>query len=290
LVETLALWNGEVMPLARVVVPALDRGYLFGDSVYEVLRLYNGTPFLLAEHERRLERSLDGLRIAHPPGTLGAKIARLIDAGAAHDGLVYVQVSRGVAPRTHLPPAGIVPNELVYVQELAEAPYEAKRRAGVSVRLVADRRWGRCDLKTTNLLGNVIAADEARRGGDDEALLVDRDGFLTEGTHASFFAVVNGALVTTPLGEGILPGITRELVMQLAHNEGWGVREERLRAADWPKFQELFLTGTVTEIFPIVRVDGEPVGDGVPGAKTERLFKRFRALTRALSKNISQGK
>lgn len=276
----LALWNGELMPLAEVRVSVLDRGWLFGDAVYEVIRLYNGKPFLLAEHEARLYKSLAGLRMPRTKGRLGEKITQLVSAGGAPDGLVYVQISRGVAPRTHLPPPGMTPNELVFIQPFDEAAYVEKRTRGVAAALIDDRRWGRCDLKTVNLLGNVLGAEEARSRGADEAILVDADGMVTEGTHTSFFALIGGQLVTTPLSERVLPGITRDLVMALARKEKLKVREERVVAAALHQAQEVFLTGTLTEIFPVVSIDGLPIEAGRPGSMTIRLQKAFQAHTR----------
>lgn len=272
-----ALWNGELQPLSEVRVSVLDRAYLFGDAVYEVLRVYAGQPFLLREHEDRLRRSLDGLGIDGADAELGEKIARLVAAGGPKEGLVYVQISRGEGPRSHVPPKGLTPNELLWLAPVDHAGLESKWRGGVSVLLCEDLRWGRCDVKSVNLLGNVLAAGEAKARGCEEALLVDRDGFVTEGAHTTFFGVRGSELVTTPLSPRILPGITRDFVIGLAKEQGLKLAEAKVKAAELGAFDEVFLTGTVSEIFPVVKVDGAAVGDGRPGPVTQRLHGLYRA-------------
>lgn len=269
--DALANVNGQSMPLADVKISATDRGFLFGDAVYEVIRVYRGKPWLMDEHMRRLARSLDAIRI---PGIdldrLGRRVRETIAAGPFGDAIVYVQVTRGAAPRTHKFPTGATPLEMLYVQEFAD-PYAAQRQAGAPVITQPDVRWGRCDIKSTNLLGNVLAMQAAVEAGCIEALLYLPDGTMTEGTHTSFFGVLDGSLLTSPNGGTILPGITRGLTLRLAKRAGIAVREHVLMRADLERVTELFLTGTTPEVLPIVRVDGRPVGDGRPGPVTRRL-------------------
>lgn len=278
--QPLANINGATMPLADAKVSALDRGFLFGDAVYEVLRVYGGKPWLEEEHFSRLEQSLAAIRIG------GVDVARLrrrahetIAAGAFREAIVYVQVTRGAAPRAHPFPAGATPLEFLYVAEFKD-PYEEARRDGAGVISRPDVRWDRCDIKSTNLLGNVLAMQEAKEAGCLEALLYLPDGTLTEGTHTSFFGVLNGALLTAPNSNAILPGITRGLVLRLAARAGVPVREQVLRKDDLGAVTELFLTGTTTEVMPIVRVDDRPVGDGKPGPVTRRLQEVYRQAVR----------
>ncbi len=280
--DALANLNGETMPLAEVKIPALDRGFLFGDAVYEVLRVYHGKPFLMREHFDRFARSLAAIRIA------GVDLARLqkrmldtIAAGPFTEALAYLQITRGVAPRKHGFPEGVAPLEFLYIQEFKD-PYTEARKNGAAVITQPDVRWGRCDIKSTNLLANVLAAQAAKEAGGVEALLTRPDGTLTEGTHTSFFGVLDGVVLTTPSGNAILPGITRGLVLRLAQRAGIAVREQSLKKSDLAHVSELFLTGTTSEVLPIVRVDGQAIGDGKPGRVTRRLQEEYRATVQEL--------
>lgn len=284
---TLANLNGVRMPLSDVMVPALDRGFLFGDAVYEVIRVYAGKPFLLEEHWARLERSLREIRIA------GVDLARLrqrmldtIAAGPYREAMVYMQITRGSAPsRAHAFPANAEPLELLWVQELTHA-YEGEREKGIGVFLQPDIRWGRCDIKSTNLLGNILAHQAAREAGCTEAVLYLADGTISEASHSSFFGFLDGVLRTTPKYPGILPGCTRDLVLQLAAGLRLPIEERSLHRDDLPRVQELFLTGTTSEVCPVVRVDGKPIGDGKPGPLTRRLQQAYRDH---LAKFLRQG-
>lgn len=272
-----AFWNGRLMPLDEVRVSVLDRAYLFGDAAYEVIRVYRGRPWLFPEHERRLARSLAELGIAHALPRLAGQIQDLLAADGVADAGVYVQVSRGEAPRSHVPPAAMTPNELVYLLSIDDHAAEERRKNGLSVALMPDLRWGRCDIKSINLLGNTLAGAEAKKRGFDDALLVDRDHYVTEGTHSTFFAMTGGELTTPPLGPGLLPGITREFVLGLAARLGVPARERRVTAREVAQAEELFFTGTLAEIQPIVRLDGKPVGIGLPGPVTARLSAAFKS-------------
>jgi D-alanine transaminase len=274
--EALANLNGIQMPLTEARVPVLDRGFLFGDAVYEVLRVYQGKPWLLEEHIQRLGRSLAAIRI---PGIdlerLRGRMLDTIAAGPFHEAIVYVQITRGAAPRAHSFPAKATPLEFLYVEEFHD-PYRQARETGAAVLTQPDVRWDRCDIKSTNLLGNVLALQAAAEAGCLEALLYRRDETLTEGTHTSFFGVWQGTVLTTPSSNAILPGITRSLILRLTAQAGIPVREQVLKRTDLAHVAELFLTGTTSEVLPIVRVDGQPVGDGRPGPITRRLQEVYR--------------
>jgi D-alanine transaminase len=274
--DPIANLNGKQLPLAEVMIPALDRGFLCGDAVYEVLRVYGGKPWLLEEHWRRLDRSLEAIRIE------GVDLPRLrgrmhdtIAAGPFREAIVYIQITRGVAARGHAFPAQATPTELLWVQEFHD-PYATARDSGAAVITRPDIRWDRCDIKSTNLLGNVLAAQAAKEAGCLEALLVLQDGTLTEGTHTSFFSVRNGELLTAPNGPAILPGITRALVLRLAAEAGVPAREQLLKLDDLGTVSELFLTGTTSEVMPVVRVDGRSIGNGQPGPITRRPQEAYR--------------
>ncbi|MFO0877822.1 MAG: aminotransferase class IV [Gemmataceae bacterium] len=267
----LCVLDGVRMPLAEARVAALDRGFLFGDGIYEVLRIYRGRPWLEEDHFARLARSLDAI------GIRGVDVERLrrqmnetIAAGAFREAIVYMQVTRGVAPRAHAFPAGAKPTELLWVQEIGD-PYVRQRETGVAVTLQPDLRWRRCDVKSINLLGNVLANQAAKEAGCAEAVLYLPDGTLTEASHSSFFGVVGGVIRTTEDGPGILPGVTRKLILELAARVGVPVECRSLHRDELPRVGELFLTGTSMEVCPVVTVDGRPVGDGKPGPVTRQL-------------------
>jgi D-alanine transaminase len=278
--EPLANLNGNLVPLAEAKVPVLDRGFLFGDAVYEVLRVYAGRPWLEEEHFQRLARSLDAVRLAGVDlNRVRERMRQTIAAGGFREATVYIQITRGVAPRSHPFPASVAPLELLYVQEFADA-YRQARQDGAAVIAHPDLRWRRCDIKSTNLLGNVLAMQAAKEAGCLEALLVAPDGTLTEGTHTSFFAVRNGTLLTAPNSPSILPGCTRALVLRLAGKLDVPVREQAVRRDEVGQLAELFLTGTTAEVLPVVRVDDRPVGDGIPGSVTRRLQRAYADVVR----------
>jgi D-alanine transaminase len=276
----LANLNGDQLPLEEVKIPALDRGFLLGDAVYEVVRVYQGRPWLMDEHFARLAHSLEAVRIR------GVDLARLrrrsldtIAAGPFLEATLYLQVTRGVGPRTHAFPATATPLEFLYVREFHDS-YREARASGAAVITYPDIRWERCDIKSTNLLANVFAAQAAREAGCPEALLYLPSGVLTEGSHTSFFGVLDGVVLTAPTTHDILPGITRRLILRLAERAGIPVREEVLRRQDLGRVSELFLTGTTTEVMPVVRVDGRPIADGLPGRVTRRLQEAYQEAVR----------
>jgi D-alanine transaminase len=280
-VQALANVNGKQMPLNEVMVPALDRGFLFGDAVYEVLRVYHGRPFLLAEHLQRLGRSLEALCIGGVNlERIRERVLQTISAGKFQEALAYIQVTRGAGPvRSHSFPAQAVPFELLYVQEFSD-PFVEARKNGAGVVTVPDIRWQRCDIKSTNLLANVLAAQQAKEAGCVEAVFVEADGTLSEGSRTSLFGVLDGQVLTAPNSHAILPGITRGLVLTLAERAGIPLCEHVLKKTDLRRVAELFLTGTTSEVLPIVRVDGEAIGPGTPGEVSRRLQEAYRQAVR----------
>jgi D-alanine transaminase len=278
MMETLANLNGEILPLAEVRISALDRGFLFGDAVYEVLRVYQGRPWLEQEHFDRLAASLQAIQLA------GIDLARLrrrmhqtLAASACAEATIYIQVTRGNAPRSHAFPVNVQPLEFLFVQPFTD-PYREQRQSGGRAVLEPDIRWGRCDIKSTNLLGNVLAMQAARQAGCLEALLYLPNGDLTEATHSSLFGVTaHGALLTAPRSPAILPGITRDLICRLAKQRRILVLEQPINRQSLATIAELFLTGTTTEVMPLVEVAGQPIGTGQPGPVTRRLQEAYRA-------------
>jgi D-alanine transaminase len=277
----LANWNGVEMPLADVRVSVLDRSFLFGDAIYEVLRVYSGIPFRLQDHLDRLTRNLEKLKIPADVGRLAERMDATLQNSGLDEASIYLHVSRGEAPRTHrLPVPAPRPNELIYVQPFRD-PYPTQRIHGGRAILIRDIRWKRCDIKSVNLLANVLGAEEAHAAGRDEAIFVEEDGSLVEGTHTSLFAVRDGSILTSPLGPQLLPGITRKLILEMAARTQIPLVEERLHRDQLGEIDELFLTGTSTEVLPIVEVDDISIGDGKPGAITQRLQAVYREIVSA---------
>ncbi|MBX3440036.1 MAG: D-amino acid aminotransferase [Planctomycetaceae bacterium] len=275
--DALANWNGELMPLRDVRVSVLDRAFLFGDAIYEVLRVYRGRPFLEAEHLERLRRSLREIRVSCDVDRLVHRMRETLRLAQVQEGLIYIQVTRGEAPRTHRFPQGDCrPNELVYVEEFTADPYAVPREAGAATVTIPDLRWKRCDIKSVNLLANCLAAQQAAEQGCVEALLVAADGTITEGSHMSAFGVMDGQVLTSPLSPSILPGITRGLLARLAARCDVPLQETSFRVTDLPQLDELFLTGTTSEVLPVVQVDGQAIGTGRPGPVTRALQAAYR--------------
>jgi D-alanine transaminase len=279
--DALANVAGQIVPLTEVKISVLDRGFLFGDSVYEVLRVYQGRPWLVEEHWERLQRSLESVRITGVDlDDLHRRMLTTIAAGPFREATVYIQITRGVAPRSHPFPANATPTEMLWVSEFND-PYTQARKTGASVILQPDLRWERCDIKSTNLLANVMAMQAAKEAGCVEALLYLADGSLTEGTHSSLFGVKQGTLITAANGPSVLPGCTRRLLFRLASKLDVPVQERLLRREELPEIAELFLSGTTTEVLPVGRVDGKPIGDGTPGPVTRRLQEAYGEAVRA---------
>jgi D-alanine transaminase len=273
--DALANINGEIMPLEAVRISALDRGFLLGDAVYEVLRVYRGKPWLEEGHFARLKRSLAEVRITGVD--LDRLRKRMLDPLAAsgfQEAILYIQITRGSAPRTHAFPVGATPLELLYVQPFTD-PYQQARQTGTRVITRPDLRWERCDIKSTNLLANLLAAQAAKEAGCTEALLYLPDSTLTEGTHSSLFGVKGGALITASNSRAILPGMTRGLIINLARELKVPVLERNLQRSELNEVEELFLAGTTTEVLPIAEVDRVKIGTGVPGPVTKNLQRAY---------------
>ena len=275
----LACLNGEILPVEEAKVPVWDRGFTFGDSVYEVFRLYRGRLWLEAEHVARLRRSLAEMEF--PPvdlDTLMERVRRTIRAGEVLEGMAYIQVTRGVAPRAHaFPDPPVPPTELIIIKPYDDAATARLRESGGSVISHDDIRWGRCDVKSTNLLGNVLAMEHARRRGACEAILVDRDGLVTEASHSSVLWVRDGRLEGTPDGPEILPGTKRHFVQRLAPDARIGFAEARVTLDQLKAADEVMMLGTTIEVLPVVAIDGHAIGDGTPGPVARRLQAAYRA-------------
>jgi D-alanine transaminase len=269
--------NGHYILHSQASVPVDDRGFLFADGVYEVIRVYDGRQFLAEPHFRRLRAGLAALRIRDTGmDELPAITQRLMaENGVSGDGTVYIQVTRGVAPRKHaFPGADVPPTIYVIAKPFKQYPDEYFSE-GVPAVTVPDTRWSRCDIKSISLLPNVLANQQAHDVGAFEALFI-RDGVLIEGSHSNLFAVIDGTLVTYPACNYILAGITRTLVLDLARELNIPTVEAPIYVDQLDAIDELFLSGTTTEIMPVSQLNGKPVGGGGRGALTERLQQAYR--------------
>lgn len=273
--------NGTFMPLSQAVVSVEDRGFLFADGAYEVIATYGGEPYAMESHLQRLERSLRELqidcRIRGPEFDLQRMVAEGMERAGFDDTLIYIQITRGAAPRSHaFPQPSPSPTVVMTCKQLRRQPPEVYR-TGVAAITVPDQRWGRCDIKSVALLPNILAKEAAHRAGAFEALLVDGDGNITEGSSTSAFCVREGTVYTTPAGPEILSSITRGVLLELAYGLGLDVVEARLCRDTYLRADEVFLAGTVTEVMSVVEIDGQPIGGGIPGPVATRLHEAYLA-------------
>jgi len=269
--------NGQFLPLEEARVPVLDRGFIFGDGVYEVIPVYSRHPFRMHEHLQRLQQSLAGLRLGSPY-TLEqweSLVVDLIERNSLQDQSVYLQVTRGPAPRDQAFPKRVTPTVFLMCMELVTPPRELVEQ-GASAVSARDIRWDRCDLKVISLLPNVLLRQMSADVGAAETIMF-RDGILTEGSASNIFAVENGVILTPPKDNHVLPGITYDVVLELAAVEGIPVEfghfeEARIRRAD-----ELWCTSSTKEILAIVGLDGQPVANGKPGPIFRRMYQLYQA-------------
>lgn len=277
--------NGEYLEKEDAKISPDDRGFLLADGVYEVTPFYEGVPFGFEGHVERLRKGLAWMQIDYDVDQLDAIHRRLIadnDLQAAETALVYLQITRGAAPRTHyFPKEPVAPTVYLYAKAW-QRPSKERWNQGFTALSVPDRRWSRVDVKTIGLLANAMAFQQALDAGADDALLV-RDGVAIEGAHMNFWGVFDGVAVTHAKCNNILPGITRAKVLELAVANGIPVEERAIQIEELAQADELFWTGTTGEVRPLVRVDGKAVGDGTVGPVT-------RALSTAFRKTIEQVK
>ena len=273
-----AYLNGQFLPLAEAKVSALDRGFVFGDGVYELIPVYSKKPFRLDEHLRRLQGSLDGIRLRNPheTGVWRELILRLVELQDFADQSVYIQVTRGVAPRDHAFPQGVPPTVFMFSQPLVTST-PAQKAAGVCAVSAVDNRWLRCNIKAISLLANILLRQQAVDADCAETVML-RDGFLTEGAASNIFVVKDGVLRAPPPSSLMLTGVTYDVVLELAAAHGIphevrAISEAEVRSAD-----ELWMTSSTKEIMAIVKLDGVPVGAGVPGPLAQRMDGLYQAF------------
>ena len=286
----IAYVNGAYVPQTQASVNVEDRGYQFADGIYEVVHLYRGRFTDWDLHFARLERSLNEVRIALPMSR--AALERVLSETAARNrvenGLIYMQVTRGVAPRNHaFPQHAIAPSLVVTVRRIGAYPTDVERWT-TSVISHPDERWARCDIKSTGLLPNVLARQAAAEQGASEAILVDADGMVTEGAATSFWIVdANGVLRCPPLSHAILPGCTRAALLAEMQAEGISVDAEPFSLDEARRANEAFITSATSFVKPVTTLDGAPVGDGRVGPVTRRLFALFARHVQGALANVA---
>lgn len=275
--------NGQFMPIEEAKISPLDRGFLFGDGAYEVIPVYSRRPFRIDEHLRRLQTTLDGIRLTNPHGVAEwrALVERIVAGADFADQSVYIQVTRGAdVKRDHPFPQGVAPTVFIFTAPLV-TPAPAVRAAGVAAVSALDNRWLRCDLKTVSLLANVLLRQQAVDAGCAETVML-REGYLTEGAASNVFVVKDGVLLAPPKDHRVLPGVTYDIVLELAARHGMPfevreIPEAELRAAD-----ELWMTSSTKEVLPITVLDGKPVGHGAaagkPGPAAQRMYAWYCAF------------
>jgi len=269
--------NGEFLPLRDARIPVLDRGFIFGDGVYEVIPAYGRVLFRLPEHLARLAYSLRSIRLANPhdEATWTKLLQTVVERNEWEDQSVYLQVTRGVAPRSQeFPKTPVAPTVLIIASPL-KTPTHEQRENGVAVVTREDYRWRRCDIKSVSLLANCLLRQEAEDAGAVETLLI-RDGNLTEASTCNVFVVRNGAIATAPKDNLILPGITYDLVLELARANGIPAEVRRIPAGELATADEVWLSSSSREVVPITTIDGKRVGSGKPGPVFARMYKLFQ--------------
>lgn len=271
--------NGRYLPYAQAGVHVEDRGFQFADSIYEVCEVEGGRLIDATRHMERLERSLGELKIPLPMSrrALGFVMRETVRRNRVLTGLVYLQVSRGAAPRDFpFPAGGLTPTLVCLARRVDGARREAKADAGIAVQTLPDIRWGRCDIKTVMLLPAVLAKEEAAAAGAQEAWLVDRDGFVTEGASSNAWIVDrSGTLITRPTGNAILPGVTRRTLLDLLNQEKIPYVERAFRVEEALAAREAFITSASGTVMPVVRINGVVISNGYPGEITRRLRSKF---------------
>lgn len=277
----LGYYNGQFVGLDEKVIPIDERGHQFGDGVYEVIRFYNGKPFMLKEHLERLIRSAQEIKLpmAETLDELTALILKGVDKSQLSECSVYLQVTRGIATRNHLFPN--VPVSIAMTIREAKPLAKELREKGVTTIVLDDERWANCFIKSLNLLPNILAKQTAHEAGCYEAILV-REGYVTEGTSSNVFFIKEGEIVTTPLHKHILPGITRIAVKNIAEQLNIPFTEKYYSPEEMLKADEVFITSTTAEVLPVVKIGETTVGSGAPGPITGRLYEQFQNIISSL--------
>jgi D-alanine transaminase len=283
--EAIVYLNGEFLPLSEAKVPVLDRGFIFGDGVYEVIPAYSRQLFRLDEHLQRLQNSLTAVRIHNPYSELEWKklLYKLLENNPAEDSSIYLQVTRGVAKRDHAFPANVKPTVFAMSNPLITTDEQAFNQ-GVAAITLDDIRWQYCNIKAITLLANILLRQTAIDEGAAEAILV-RDGEVTEGAASNVFIVIDGKIKTPPKGARLLPGITRDLIVELAQTQQLPIEEVNFSKTELMASDEVWISSSTKEIMPVVTLNDKAVGNGKPGPISRKMFGIFQEYKRMLKAN-----
>lgn len=274
--DPLVYLNGAITPISEAMIPVLDRGFIFGDGIYEVIPIYDGRPFRAKEHLARLFRSLASIGIPNPHDAAKwrALIDQVIKANGLADQMVYIQVTRGVAKRAHAFPTNPTPTVFIMTNPLV-LPSAATRAKGVACITLEDKRWLRCEIKSTSLLGNVLAAQEAAENDVVEAIQF-RDGYLTEASSSNVWVVKDGKLMAPPKDNLILEGIRYGLIEELCAANGIELSARKITREEVFAADEIMLSSASKEVLPVVTLDGQQIGSGVPGPLYAKLYAAYQ--------------
>ena len=274
--------NGAFMPIEEARIPVLDRGFIFGDGVYEVIPVYSRHPFRLGEHLQRLQHSLSGIRLQNPHSNAEwtTVITELIARNTGEDQYLYLHITRGVAKRDHAFPNPAVTPTVFMMSNPLTTPSAELLRSGVSAVTAPDNRWLRCDIKAISLLPNVLLRQMAIDAGCAETIMIRDDAFMTEGAASNIFVVKNGTLFAPPKDNLMLPGITYDVVLEIAAANGIPHQVEKVAKDEMFNADELLLTSSTKEVLAITQLNGKPVGDGKPGPMFARVYELYQDFKR----------
>jgi len=274
--------NGEYLPLDQACVPVLDRGFIFGDGVYEVIPVYGGKAFRLQHHLQRLKNSMQAVRLTNPhtDEEWSTIINDVVTRNSSGDQSIYLQITRGVARRDHRFPGDATPTVFV-MSNLFEAVPKEQLEHGVNAITLDDIRWQYCSIKSIALLPNILLRQQAVEQGAAEAILL-RNGEVTEGAASNVFIVKDGVIITPPKTDCLLPGITRDLLVEQANEHGLAVKETNIKQTDLETADEIWLTSSTKEILPVTQLNGQTVGSGKPGTVWQQMYALYQAYKQTL--------
>lgn len=281
--EPVVYLNGEFLALKKACIPVLDRGFIFGDGVYEVIPAYGRQPFRLQHHLTRLDNSLQAIKIQNPLSTSQWQqlIAQLIAQNHYHDQSIYLQVTRGVAPRDHRFPEAEKPTIFMMTSALEKQAEEIAHQ-GIHAITLEDNRWQNCHIKSISLLPNVLLRQQAYEQDAQEAILI-RDDKATEGAASNLFIVLNGCLITPPKGPLLLPGVTRDLIVEIAAQQGICCKEKAISREELENAEEIWLTSSTKEILPVTQLNDKILGNGKPGRHWQNMMTAYQSYIATLS-------